>query len=211
MPPAARKPSYADLSVKLARARAANNLEQYDELNRQIEAVKAAEMNEYPDHFRKSDEDKARLLFSGWLEGGQKELVRHCFPRLGSFLFEECQWSLVAVLRRKGGPPTDILFHLASLFIPDNTHPLAEHMPFVARIARRSRGAMKNVYAIDQIVAAVAAYERKGDGEGNLGRDAAVEEVAERYGISREYVYECLRNAPPIPTIPPRKRPPRRK
>ncbi|MGR9297796.1 hypothetical protein ACU8L5_21165 [Rhizobium leguminosarum] len=201
--------------VKLARARTA---EQYDELRRQIDAVKAAEMEEYPEHFRKSDEDKARLLLFGWFEGGQKALVRHRFPQPGSFLFEECQWSLVAVLRctlkddpLSDGPPTDILFQLASLFTPDDAHPFAEQMPFVARIGRRSRGAMKNVYAIEQIVAAVAAYERKGDGEGNLDRDAAVEEVAEWYGISREYVYECLRNASPIPTISPRKRPPRRK
>ncbi|MGO8614710.1 hypothetical protein ACC797_22895 [Rhizobium ruizarguesonis] len=211
MPRAARKPSYAALLVKLARAQATNNLDQYDQLRGQIDAVKAAEMEENPEHFRKSHEDKARLLLFGWFEGDQKELVRHRFPPPESYLLEKCKWSLVEVLRREGGPPTDILFQLASLFTPDDTHPFAEQMPFVARIGRRSRGAMKNVYAIEQIVAAVAAYERKGDGGGNLDRDAAVEEVAEWYGISREYVYECLRNASPIPTIPPRKRPPRRK
>lgn len=207
--PRARKPSYAAMKAKLAMAEATSNLEECDELRRQIDVIKWAEVGEHPEHFQKSDEDKARLLLFGWIEGGMKALVRHRYPQPGSFLFEECQWSLVAVLRR--GPPADILPQVASLFVPDDGHPLAEQTPFVARIVRRSRGAMKNVYAIEQIVAAAAAYERKGDGEGNLGRDAAVEEVAERYGISREYVYECLRNASPIPTLPPRKRPPRGK
>ncbi len=198
--PRARKPSYASMKAKLAKALATSDLEECEELRRQIETIKWAEVEEYPEHFQKSDVDKARLLLFGWFEGGVKALVRHCYPQPGSFLFEECQWSLVAILRR--GPPADILSQVASLFVPDNGHPLVEQTPFVALIQRRSAGTMKNVYAVAQIIAAVAAYERKGDAGGNLGRDAAVEEVADRYAISREYVYECLRSAPSVPVVP---------
>ncbi len=100
MPRTANKPTYAALSAALAKAQLSGDLKRYEELQRRVDAVKAAEMKRYPEHFRKSDEDKARLQLLGWFEGGLKALTRHHFPAPGSFLEEVCVWSLVSLLRR---------------------------------------------------------------------------------------------------------------
>ena len=55
-------------------------------------------------------------------------------------------------------------------------------------IGKRSPGATENVYAVEQIVAAVEGYEREG-----FGRDKAVDEVAERLDASKTYIYRLLK------------------
>jgi predicted transcriptional regulator YheO len=121
------------------------------------------------------------------LEGGHKALTKHCFIKKGSFLEETCLWALVEVLRAQAGPPPDILRLVASLFVPDSAHGLAH--PQRAVIGKRSPGATENVYAVEQIVAAVEGYyEREG-----FGHDKAVDEVAERLDASKTYIYRLLK------------------
>ena len=190
MPRIAKAASYADLLARLAAARDARNLRRCKQIEPLVEAEKARELAAHPEHFSKSKEDKARLLLLGWLEGGHKALTRHGFIKKGSFLEETCLWALVEVLRAQAGPPPDILRLVASLFVPDGDHGHA-HPQLRVVIGKRSPGATKNVYAVEQIVAAVGTYERKG-----FGRDKAVDEVAERLDASKAYIYRLLKDAP---------------
>jgi len=124
-------------------------------------------------------------------------LTRHCFIKKGSFLEETCLWALVEVLQ--AGPPLDILRLVASLFVPDSAHGLA-HPQLRAVIGKRSPGATENVYAVEQIVAAVEAYELEN------GRNKAVDEVAERLDVSKTYIYRLLKNAGKTLNTKPRRR-----
>ena len=201
LPRTAKAASYADLLARLATARDANDIKRCKEIEHQVEAEKARELVAHPGHFSKSKEDKARLLLLGWLEGEHKALTRHCFIKKGTFLEETCLWALVEVLRDRAGPPLDILRLVASLFVPDSAHGLA-HPQLRAVIGKRSPGATENVYAVEQIVAAVEGYyEREG-----FGHDKAVHEVAERLDASKTYIYRLLKDAPKTPSTLPRRR-----
>ena len=103
------------------------------------------------------------------------------------------------MLRDRAGPPLDILRLVASLFVPDSAHGLA-HPQLRAVIGKRSPGATENVYAVEQIVAAVEAYEREN------GRDKAVDEVAERLDVSRTYIHRLLKDAGKTLKTQPRRR-----
>lgn len=213
MPRVAKKPTYAELLAKLGRARAelemfraarekagdpdakaavdkqyAPIFAEWQELQRQVESIKQQEVQRYPQHFRKSHEDKVKLLFLGWVEGGPNKVTRHHFPAPESYLMEECLWSLVTILRRKR-TSMKFLRSIASLLVPDDNHGLA-HPLLVARFGRRKSGAPPSSFGCAQIVAAVATFEQEG-----LKREQAVEQTTKWYPVEREYVYECLRNA----------------
>lgn len=184
------KPDFAQLSAKLADARAANDIARYDAIQSEIDAVKAAELERHPQRFAKSDQDKVRLLLLGWQEGGPgpKDLTLH-FPEPGSFLEYECRWAVAELVRRGDGPTLHLV---ASLFVPDGKHMLA-HPFLTARLVGRKAGAVANAHAVEQIASAVAAFQI------DLKRDAAVIEVADWYGLSREYVYRCIRQDECLP------------
>jgi hypothetical protein len=200
LPRTAKAASYADLLVRLATARDARDLKRCKQIEPLVEAEKERELAAHPEHFSKSKEDKARLLLLGWLEGGHKALTKHRFIKKGSFLEETCLWALVEVLRARAGPPPDILRLVASQFVPDSAHGLA-HPQLRVVVGKRSPGATENVYAVEQIVAAVEGYERKG-----FGRDKAVDEVAERLDASKAYIYRLLKDAPKTLNTKPRRR-----
>jgi len=200
LPRTAKAASYADLLARLAAARDARDLKRSKQIESLVEAEKERELAAHPGHFSKSKKDKARLLLLGWLEGGHKALPRHRFIKKDTFLEETCLWALVEVLCARAGPPPDILRLVASLFVPDSAHGLA-HPQLRAVIGKRSPGATKNVYAVEQIVAAVEGYERKG-----FRRDKAVDEAAERLDVSKTYIYRLLKDAPKTPITPPRRR-----
>ena len=225
MPRAAKKKqTYAELRAKLAGARVeleklsaarkkarraeataaadeqcAAKFAECQKLQRQLVSIKEQEMQRHPQHFRKSHEDKAKLLFLGWVEGGPNKLTHHHFPAPESYLMEECLWSLVTILRSKT-TQMDFMQSMASLFVPDDNDGLA-HPLLVARIGRRKVGAPSSSFGPAQIVAAVATFEQEGfKGRGCAGDD-------QWYPIEREYVSECLRNATPTTIAQKRKLP----
>ncbi|TIL49089.1 hypothetical protein [Mesorhizobium sp.] len=173
---------FAALKALQDRARDRGDFDRFEAIERDLAAVIAAEGQKYPHHFLKSREQKARLLLSGSLEGSPRKLTRHHFPDPGSFLEYECRWALVEVLRSEN-PPKDILQQAASLFVPDDGHPLA-HPHFIAAIRHRRPGPVRNVYAKAQIVEIVATAKRE-----RRGVEAGIQEAMERYGLEREYVY----------------------
>ncbi len=183
-------------------------LARYNDLQRQIDALKAAEFEKYPEHFRKSVDDKVKLLLLGWVEGGPKMLTHLHFPASESFLEEECLWALVRVWRRQKPPSVWVRRATASLYVPYPGHGLVEH-PLVAKLGRRKPGATPSVFGPAQIVAALISFEKAGE-----NTDDAVQKVIEWFGVlSRDYVYECLRKAPPeaLRERPKKRRPKKRR
>jgi len=168
--------------TKLAAARA-----KFEAIRERLNEIKATELGKYPQHFTKSPQEKARLLLLGWMEGGPgpKQVSRH-FPELGSFLDYECRWAIAELQRKRDGPTCRLV---ASLFVPDDNHPLAENS-LTARLVRRRAGASEIPYTREQIVSAVKTFERDG-----LGTEDAVNKVADSYDITREYIYRARREA----------------
>ncbi|GLS37226.1 hypothetical protein GCM10010869_28190 [Mesorhizobium tianshanense] len=182
--PKGGSPNFAVLRKQQDQARSEKDLDRFEEIGRDLAAVIAAEGQKYPHHFLRSREMKARLLLRGVPEERvQGELPVHWFPPHGSFLEYECRWALVEVLRSEN-PPKDILQLTAALFVPDSGHPLAD--AFVAVIKGRDRGTRENIYAKAAILNVVDTAVRDG-----RGTDAGVLEAAERYHLTREYVYRC--------------------
>ncbi|MFS8115196.1 hypothetical protein QD460_26020 [Rhizobium jaguaris] len=154
-------------------------------ISARLEGIKAAEIEKYPQHFAKTGYEKALLLLLGWMEGGPgpKNITLH-YVEPDSFLDYECRFAVFELLRNGDRQMCNLI---ASLFVPDDDHPLA-HWSLKARLSNRRAGATSIPYIVEQITSAVEGFKEQG-----LKTDGAVNAVADHYEISREYIYRCLR------------------
>jgi hypothetical protein len=135
--------------------------------------------------FRQNHISKARRLLSGILEPTKSGLPTLRYPKPGSLLEEECRWALVELLNSKK-PPKDILRLVASLWVPDDSHPLANPFRNVA-FKQRREGRPSSGAAGEIILTIVETAEKE-----KRGTDAGVNDAAAHYGISPQYIYEVL-------------------
>lgn len=135
--------------------------------------------------FRQNHISKARRLLSGILEPTKSGLPTLRYPKPGSLLEGECRWALVELLRSKK-PPKDILRLVASLWVPDGSHPLANPLRKLD-FKQRREGRPSSGSAGEIILAIVETAEKE-----KRGTDAGVTNAATHYGISPQYIYDVL-------------------